>query len=586
VTRPERAYLPPALERGRAWGLGVNLYAVRSRRNWGIGDFTDLRELARFAASAGADAVGVNPLHALHYVDPEAASPYSPTSRYFRNPIYIDVEAVPEYGADAPKAAALRARVASAPFRGALAALRDAPHVEYARVARAKWSALEELYAVLRDARGPRLADFRAFVERGGDRLERFAVYEALTEKFASDGGRVRGWLTWDEAYRDAASEHVREWAAKNRRRVEYFKYLQFLADEQLAAVAEAARPLGIGLYLDVAVGVDINSADVWSDRAAYVLDETVGAPPDPLGPHGQNWGLPPLDPARMLDEGGAAFSELLAANMAHAGALRLDHAMALMRLFRIPRGSIAAEGTYVEYPFEELLRLAVTASVRAGCVIVGEDLGTVPDGFRERMEREAILSYRVLLFERDDDGSFRAPERYPAPALATGTTHDVPTLVGWFAGRDLAARERIGLLAPEEAAFARSVRRVDASRMLDAFAAHGALDHETFAAMHRLLDRAALRQAQGDDGVEAAEYEPLVAAAYRYLAASPAKLVLVQLDDAALEFEQVNLPGTFGEYPNWRRKNGLDVGGIASSERIAALASDVDARVKRGSRI
>jgi 4-alpha-glucanotransferase len=201
-------------------------------------------------------------------------------------------------------------------------------------------------------------------------------------------------------------------------------------------------------------------------------------------------------------------------------------------------------------------------------------------------MEREAILSYRVLLFERDDDGSFRAPERYPAPALATGTTHDVPTLVGWFAGRDIAARERIGLLAPEEATFARGVRRVDASRMLDAFAAHGALDRETFAAMHRMLDRRHDAQAQGDNDADAAAYEPLVAAAYRYLAASPAKLVLVQLDDAALEFEQVNLPGTFGEYPNWRRKNGLDVGGIASSERIAALASDVDERVKRGSRV
>jgi 4-alpha-glucanotransferase len=207
-------------------------------------------------------------------------------------------------------------------------------------------------------------------------------------------------------------------------------------------------------------------------------------------------------------------------------------------------------------------------------------------------MEREAILSYRVLLFERDDDGSFRAPERYPAPALATGTTHDVPTLVGWFAGRDIAVRERIGLLTPEEAAFARGVRCVDASRLLDALALHGALDLETVAAMHRVL---ALRQAQGDGqsddggdagGGDADEYGPLVAAAYRYLAASPAKLVLVQLDDAALEFEQVNLPGTFGEYPNWRRKNGLDLSGIASSERIAALASDVDELVKKGSRI
>jgi len=363
-------------------------------------------------------------------------------------------------------------------------------------------------------------------------------------------------------------------WAAKNRRRVEYFKYLQFVADEQLAAAAAAAKALAIGLYLDVAVGVDINSADVWSDRSAYVLDETVGAPPDPLGPHGQNWGLPPPDPVAMLRAGGAAFTELLAANMAHAGALRLDHVMALMRLFRIPRGKIAAEGAYVAYPFEELLALAAAESVRGRCLIVGEDLGTVPDGFRERMERESILSYRLLLFERDDDGSFRAPDRYPALALATGTTHDVPTLVGWFAARDVALRERIGLLAPEEAERTRGVRRVDASLLLEALARHGELDPPAFDEMHRTLDA---------NPLESAAYDPLVRAAYRFLASSPSKLVLIQLDDAIGEFEQVNLPGTFIEYPNWRRKNGLDLDGIASDARIAALASDVAERVKRG---
>jgi 4-alpha-glucanotransferase len=572
---PGRAYLPPILERGRAWGFGVNLYAVRSRRNWGVGDFTDLRAIVDFASATGADTVGVNPLHALHYVDPEAASPYSPTSRHFRNPIYIDIEAVPEYGADFPKAAALRERVASEPFARALADLREAAAVDYARVARAKWSALDELYLVLRDVRGQRLEAFRVFSERGGERLERFATYEALTEAFATDGGRVRGWLTWDDVYRDADSATVREWAARHRRRVEYFKYLQFVADEQLAGVALAARELGIGLYLDVAVGVDINSADVWSDRTAYVLDETVGAPPDPLGPLGQNWGLPPLDPDRMLDDGGRTFRDLLRANMAHAGALRLDHAMALMRLFRIPRGKLAVEGTYVPYPFDELLAIATAESERARCLVVGEDLGTVPPGFRERMESEAIFSYRVLLFERDADGRFRAPECYPTLALATGTTHDVPTLAGWFAGRDLAARSRIGHVRADDLARERDVRRVEASLLLDALASAGTLDADTIETMHRTLD------ARVDNG---AAYAPLVGAAYRYVASTPAKLVLVQFDDAALELEQVNLPGTFTEYPNWRRKSGLDLEDIATNPRIGALASDVDMRVKKGS--
>ena len=569
-----RAFLPASLERGRAWGFGINLYALRSRRNWGIGDFSDLRAFVRFAVACGAGIVGVNPLHALHYSEPEAASPYSPTSRYFRNPIYIDVEAVPEFDADHPLAAELRARVAAAPFARALAALRAAPHVAYGDVATVKWPALETLYAVARDATGERLERFRGFVRRGGERLERFAIYEALTERFATDGGRVRGWLTWDEPFRDANAPAVRAWAERHRARVEYFKYLQFLADEQLAAVAADAAALSIGLYLDVAVGVDVNSADVWADRAAYVLDETIGAPPDPLGPLGQNWGLPPLDPERMLASGGAAFTELLATNMAHAGALRLDHVMALRRLFRIPRGKVAAEGAYVSYPFDDLLALAAAQSVRSACLIVGEDLGTVPDGFRDRMEREAILSYRLLLFERDDDGSFRAPERYPALSLATGTTHDVPTLAGWLTARDVATRARVGLLAPDEAERSARERRVEASRLLEAFARHGALAPNAFDALHRALD------ARRDD---AAAYEPAVRAAYRYLAASPAKLVLVQLDDSLGEFEQVNVPGTFVEYPNWRRKNGSDLEDIAGDARVVSLAQEVDECVMGG---
>ncbi len=568
------AYLPQALERGRTWGFGLNLYALRSKRNWGVGDFGDLRALVRVAAGAGADVVGVNPLHALHYVDPEAASPYSPTSRYFRNPLYIDVEAVAEFSLPAPQAERLRERVASEPFAAALAALRAEPSVAYRRVARAKWSALEELYAILRAERGARLEAFTDFVARGGERLQRFATYEALTEHFASNDGHVRGWLTWPDEYRDPASPAVAAWAARRRRRVEYFKFLQWIADEQLAAVAEEARALAVGLYLDLAVGVDINSADVWSDRAAYVLDETIGAPPDPLGPLGQNWGLPPPDPEAMLRDGGAAFAELLRANMGHAGALRLDHVMALLRLFRIPHGRTAADGAYVGYPLEDLLKIASSESERARCLIVGEDLGNVPDGFRDRMERERILSYRLLLFERDDAGAFRPPEAYPTLALATATTHDVPTLPGWVVGRDIATRERIGLLSPDNAQAARDARRIEVSLLLEALRGAGELDGDAVEALHRTIDERV---------IATGAYEPLVRAAYRYLARTPARLVLVQLDDALEEFDQVNLPGTFNEYPNWRRKNSLDLDDIASGARLSALASDVRDRVRRG---
>ena len=553
----ELAYLPPALETERAWGFALNLYTLRSKRNWGIGDFTDLRDFVRFAAALGADFVGINPLHALHYVEPAAASPYSPTSRFFLNPIYIDVEAVPEFVHDDELAATLRERVGSAQFQHTLAGLRETPLVEYARVARAKWSALEELYGAFRLRRGARKAAFGAFAEAGGERLERFAVHEALIERFARDQGRTRGWGTWPTEYHDPASEAVRAFAARNRRHVDYFKYLQWIADDQLAAAAETGAGMKVGLYRDIAVGVDLNSADVWSDTGAYVLDETVGAPPDPLGPLGQNWGLPAPDPQAMLRDGGAGFAELLRSNMRHAGALRLDHAMALMRLFRIPNGQPASQGAYVAYPLEELLPLVASQSVRARCIVVGEDLGNVPEGFRERMERERILSYRLLLFERALDGTFLPPEAYPRLALATATTHDLPTLPGWVIGRDLDTRVRTGLLSVQAATIAHADRRADASRLLDALDRHGELDALSSRRLHRAIDARDL---------DPASYAPLVRAAYRYLASTPARLILVQLDDALGEFDQVNLPGTFNEYPNWRRKLNPDLEGIAAA--------------------
>ena len=570
--REALAYLPPALVAGRAWGFGVNLYALRSQRNWGIGDFTDLCRFVRYARAAGADTVGINPVHALHYTLPEAASPYSPTSRYFLNPLYIDVEAVPEYRNSSTEATTLRERIASPAFARMLGELRSTATVAYGRVAAAKYPAFEALHGIFQNASSERRAAFDDFCERRGRRLERYATYEALGERFAREGDGARGWREWPAGYRDAGGPDVHAWAARNSQRVTYFKYLQWIANEQLAAASSEARSLAIGLYLDVAVGVDVDSADVWSDPSAYVLEETIGAPPDELGPLGQNWGLPPLDPGAMLSDDGATFAELLRSNMQHAGALRLDHAMALMRLFRIPRGKLAGSGAYVPYPFDELLAIAARESVWARCLIVGEDLGTVPEGFRERMEREAILSYRVLLFEREPDGRFRPPAAYPELSLATGTTHDVPTLAGWSIGRDVEARERAGMLSREAADAALAKRHRDVSLLLETLNRHGELGAGAGDRLERTIAARAL---------ERSAYAPLIRAAHRYLAASRSRLVLVQLDDAQCELEQVNLPGTSAEYPNWRRKSALDLDGIAGDADVAALAYEVRARVK-----
>jgi 4-alpha-glucanotransferase len=571
LTGTTRAYLPPVLETGRSWGFSLNLYALRSERNWGIGDFTDLRNFVRFAAQAGAGIVGVNPLHALHSSNPEAASPYSPTSRYFINPLYVDVEAVPEFAHASPRAQRLRERVATEPFASTLQMLRDEPAVAYARVARAKWSALEELYAIAVEGRGERYAAFSAFLAQGGSRLERFATYEALTEHF--ERARVgHGWMTWPLEYRHASSESVRTWAAAHRRRIDYFKYVQFVASEQLAQVEAAARDLEIGLYLDVAVGVDLNSADVWNEPEAYLLDRSVGAPPDPLGPLGQNWGLVAPDPTAVERDGGNAFRELLATNMTHAGALRLDHVMALLRLFLIPHGSTPAHGEYVAYPIERFVALAAAESERARCLIVGEDLGTVPDGFRDRMERAAILSYRVFLFEREDDGGFKAPDRYPSLGLATATTHDLPSLAAWAIGADIDIWDGTRSMPQEWAAAARDLRRADVSRMLEALRAAGELDETGFETSRGAIE---------EGSHERERYEPLIRAVYRFLARTPARLVLVALDDALVEFSPVNVPGTGFEYPNWRRKNGASIEGIVHSPSVATLAAEVRERVK-----
>jgi 4-alpha-glucanotransferase len=565
---PARCYLPPGWEdAGRAWGFGVNLYALRSERNWGIGDFTDLLRFAQLAKGLGADLVGVNPLHALHWLDPDAASPYSPTSRRFLNPFYVDIQAIPEYARDPQAFAAVETSLADD-----LALARGSPRVEYAVVGRCKRIALEALYAAFcADAPEARRRAFATFCAGSGPALERFARYEALNERYARDGGRSRGWLTWPESYRDPRSRSVSRFAREARERVDFYKYLQFVAHEQLAAVA---RDPAAGLYLDLAVGVDANSADVWSEREQYLLERTVGAPPDPLGPRGQNWGLAPFDPAKLEADGGRLFGALLHDAMRYAAALRIDHVMSLQRLFQIPLGEDATHGAYVGYPFALLLGLTAQASNAARCVVVGEDLGTVPDGFRARMEQAAILSYRVLLFERDDGGGFLPPAAYPRTALATATTHDLPTLPGWVVGRDLDLRAAVGDLEPAAAQGARGLRRLEATRLLEALHAAGELDAPSLEGLHRRID---------SGSIEPGAYASLVAAAYRFLARSPARIVLVQLDDVLGEIDQVNLPGTTGEYPNWRRKSRVRLDDLPGDERIAQVASEVGARVRGG---
>lgn len=548
IVAPDRCYEPQALRgSGRVWGPAVQLYALRSERNWGIGDFTDLRALLEQSAARGASLVGLNPLHALFPHDPARASPYGPSSRLFLNVLYID----PEIIADFRECETARALVASAEFQTRLAELREAPLVDYAGAAEAKHRVFEQLYASFRArhlAMGTeRARAFRTFLESGGRALELNATYEALQEHFHRADPRVWGWPAWPAEYRDPNGSAVARLRRELAGRCEYHAYLQWQAELQLGAVGRRALELdaGVGLYGDLALSMDRGGAEAWAQADCLALDVGIGAPPDDFNLGGQNWGLPPFIPERLREARYAPFIALLRACMRHNGALRLDHVMGLQRLYWVPAGVDPAEGAYVTNPFEDLLAIVALESHRNGCLVIGEDLGTVPDELRAALARRGVLSYRPLYFERDPDGSFRPPSAYPVQALATATTHDLPTLAGFWAGSDLLLRAELGQFPAEELRHRQVIERAEMRAHLLL-----ALERE-----HLLPEGGTVNP------VSLPHMTPeFVRNLQRYLARSRAKLLTVQLEDIFGVAEQINLPGVGDDrHPNWRRK--LDVG-------------------------
>jgi len=563
---PDACHRPSRLrDGGRVWGVALQLYGVRSARNWGIGDFTDLAGVVAQWGAEGADVVGVNPLHALFPHNPAHASPYSPSSRIFLNVLYLDVEAIAEFG-HCRKA---QERVASPPFQEALRALRDAALVDHAGVATLKMPVLEMLYAQARDdARTPvaaRWSAFDAFKTMGGEALRRQAVFDALQAHFFAADAAAWGWPAWPAAYRDPAAPAVRAFADTHAERIDFFAWLQWQADLQREAVAQCARRCGlaIGLYTDLAVSVDRGGAEAWAQQRLYAVTASVGAPPDAFNVAGQNWGLPPMIPQCLRDAAYAPFIATLRANMRGAGALRIDHVMGLLRLYWVPSGATPAHGAYVRYPLADLLGLLALESERQQCLVIGEDLGTVPDEVRVALAVNDVLSYRVLLFERDGAGDFKAPAQYPEAALATASTHDLPTLAGWWAGHDIALRASHGHLGPQADLDAQMAARIaDRGQLLAA------------------LDRAGLlpRGTPLDPRAVPALTPPLAIALQQFLARTPSALLAVQPEDVFGVVEQANLPGTTTEHPNWRRKLPVALEQVAADGRLRALAQRIAA--------
>ncbi|HUG24049.1 malto-oligosyltrehalose synthase [Piscinibacter sp.] len=543
IAAPPRCYRPPALgDNGRVWGPAVQVYALRSERQWGMGDFGDLARLAEQAAARGADIVGLNPMHALFAHNPAHASPYSPSSRLRLNVLYVDVEAIEDFR----ECDAAQRRVRSAEFQSRLARLRDAEFVDYPGVAAAKFEILELLYAHFREhhlAPGtPRGAAFRAFQRDRGQALHRHAIYEALQAHFHAADASVWGWPKWPPAYHDPESDAVARFAQEQLERVEYHAYLQWQADRQLARAAEHCRVggLAIGLYLDLAVSVDRAGSDTWAHQDCYALGASVGAPSDEFNPAGQAWGLPPLRPDRLREHGYGVFIETLRETMRHAGAVRIDHVMGLMRLFWIPPERSARDGAYVHYAADELLAIVALESERNRCMVIGEDLGTVADEMRTMLAHFEVLSYRLLYFERGDGGAFRPSADYPRGALVAISTHDLPTLAGWWTGRDLQVRLDLGLYPSRDLYEKQLVDRAqERVRLLLA------LQHEG------LLPEGTAVESLGTQALTPA----LVEAIHAFVAATPSRVMVVQMEDVLGVAEQANMPGTTLEHPNWNRK-------------------------------
>ncbi|MEZ0365106.1 4-alpha-glucanotransferase [Mycobacterium sp. pUA109] len=521
---------------GRAWGLATQLYSVRSRRSWGVGDLTDLTDLAVWSASRhGADYVLVNPLHAAAPTAPMEPSPYLPTSRRYVNPLYLRVEAIDEF-AYLRKRGRVRRLQARAQQR---AAARDSIDRDAAWAA--KRAALELVYAVPRSA-GRELA-YAAFRAREGAALDDFATWCALAEQFGAD------WHRWPQELRHPAGPAVAEFAAEHRAAVDFHRWLQWQLDEQLGAAQSGAGAAGmaLGIVGDLAVGVHPHGADAWALQEVLALGVTAGAPPDEFNQRGQDWSQPPWRPDRLAEQEYQPFRALIRAMLRHAGGLRIDHIIGLFRLWWIPDGAAPAHGTYVRYDHEAMLGIVVLEAHRAGALVVGEDLGTVEPWVRDYLAERGVLGTSILWFERDRDGRPLPAERWRQDCLSSVTTHDLPPTAGYLAADHVRLRARLGLLT----------RPVEEE--LDA-------DRADRAAWMTELRRVGLLGAHTDPERDP---EDTVLALHRYLGRTPSRLLGVALTDAVGDRRTQNQPGTTDEYPNWRIP-------LAGPDGTALLLEDV----------
>jgi 4-alpha-glucanotransferase len=559
IVTPDRAHSP---ESGKHAGLGITLYGLRSDRNWGVGDFRDLRDLIDWAVPMlHVDFIALNPLHAIHNRRPYNTSPYLPNSIFYRNFLYLDVEDVPGFDR-------IRHRFEDGETCAEVARLRASPIVEYEQVAALKRHALELIFAANPSGRDPETPDCEKWIAREGDLLRLYATYCALDEHLHSLNPDLWVWPDWPEPYRDPDSDAVRQFAAEHKREILFHGWLQWNVDRQLARVQQHARDAGmrIGLYHDLPLATDRCGSDLWAHRKFYVAGCRVGSPPDDFSPTGQDWSFPPPDSRQHREDGYRLFRESIRRSLQHGGALRIDHVMRLFRLYWIPEGHDAAHGAYVRDLAHDLVRILALESVRNNAVIVGEDLGTVEPEVRETLASFGILSYRLLYFERIN-GRFKSPDEYPAQALAASTTHDLATITGFWTSNDIEARLHAGTIDRASFEAQKLDRARDKQSLLDALFAAGLFPP---AMIHGGFPRRA-------DQIPELTGE-LHYAIIGFLARTPSVLWLVNQEDMTKEPAQQNLPGTTSEYPNWSRKMSWSIKDLSD----LVVAQDCASMVRR----
>ncbi len=553
---PDKCYRLPGLDEKKLWGFSVQLYSLRSRRNWGIGDFTDLYDFVGMCGRCGADIIGLNPVNVLGHCFPEEASPYSSVSRLFLNPIYIDVEKVPEFRPEDRYA-----------VEAEIAELNASETIEYGRVYPLKIKVLKILYQ--RMLQNPeRMREFEKFCRCKGESLENLVTFQALYEdKWQTHWG---GWRAWEKEFRKPTTAAVKKYRKEQAERLDFFKFLQFEAERQLCAVSAHVKDSGlkIGIYRDLPVGVGRDSAELWSDDGLYLRESGAGAPPDIFFPTGQKWNLGAFNPFELKARAYQPFIKIIRAAAEGAGALRLDHVMSLMRLFVIPEAAGAA-GTYIMYNFEDMLNIVAIESHLNRCMIVGESIGNIPEGFLDKIAARGIMSMSVLWSERWDAGwgDFKSPYQYPENVVTSVGTHDMAPLKMWWFGYDIALSRQLGIIGSDQ-------------EMADNY-------HKREADRWKLLKALDENQVWPEDNRRHSDYlfgegypEGLEEAVHRFMARSCSKIFLVQPEDVFQVDKLQNLPGTDRDkHPNWRRKLPVNLEDMENSlayyRNIAAIKKE-----------